>query len=335
MRTSHCSHRAVEPQDSVERDGSARACGDQDPLNIGALTAPGAPSLDHNTQFRALYTWTKWEKCAPENIEDKYKILPPFLFQKPILSREAERKLIAQAQAEGPEADESRTTVLEANLRFVRHIAVRYGKLATPSLSVEDLFQEGIFGINRAIDLYDPAKNPNGRFTTYAASHIWAAMQRAITSASDTVYYPIRQRGAAWAILRTAERLTQTLGRDPTYGEISEQTDITHASLGITPDFITYLFAEGILQSHPPAENDYKEHYPHLLPAKDIPTPEDISRTQELQRIAKIIDECCTDFSEREVAILKMRYPLDPDQDPKTLEEVGEHFGCSKPTTRE
>lgn len=330
MRTLQSTHHPKAPTDSVEMDRTGAASADTTPLDLAALSAPRSSPLMGDIPLRALGTWTKWEKCASESIEDRYKILPSFLFEKPLLSRETERELIAKAQAGGPEADEARSTLIETNLRFIQYMAVRYSRLSTPAMGVDDLFQEGVFGISRAIDLYDPSRAPASRFTTYAASHIWAAMQRAVHATSDTVYYPHRQRSAAWAILRTAERLTQTLGRDPTYGEISEATTSSHASLAITPEYITYLFAEGILQTHPPADNHYIEHSPHLLPATDLPTPEERSRAQELQRIARIIKECCGDFSDRELGVLKMRYPLDPDQPPLTLEEVGEHFNVTK-----
>lgn len=330
MRTSPCTHRAVQPSGSTNRAIQARACSERTVSELDALTLPETtPDLKH-TPLRSLNTWTKWEKNEAEAFDARYGILPSFLFQRELLSFKAERDLLSKAQLGGPESDEARKTLIEANLRFVQYIAVRYSKLSTPSLGIEDLFQEGITGVNRAIDLFDQERSPTNRFTTYAASHIWAAMQKAVVSVSDTVYFPQRHRSAAWAILRIADRLTQTLGRDPTYGEISEESTKTHASLWITPNFISQLFAEGILQSHPPTENHFREHCPHLIAATDLPSPEDNSRTQELRRIGGIIEECCADFSPRDLEVLRMRFPLDSDESPKTFEEIGEHFGVSK-----
>lgn len=330
MRTSQCPPRAVAPLPSVSRDRANRRCGQRDSCDLAALTPPETPSSTYDTPLRAFHTWTKWEKQDYEFNDGKYNSLPPFLFHQPLLTLKSERELLAKAQQEGPEADEARIKLVEANLKFVQYLAVRYCKLTTPAFGLEDLFQEGVIGLNRAISSFDPLKSATNRFTTYAASHIWAAMQRAVGSTSDTVYFPHRHRSSAWAVLRTAEKLTQTLERDPTYGEISTETAKTHSSLGITPNYIALLVREGILQSHPPCENHYIEHSPHLLAATDLATPEEASRAEELARIAQILSECWADFSARNLEVLLMRHPLDPDQAPKTLEEVGEHFNVSK-----
>lgn len=294
------------------------------------LATPRAPACDENTPFRALYTWTKWEKSQDEMRPANYDTLPGFLFKSPTLTREKEREILATIRRGGPEGEEAREALIKANLKLVRYFAHRYERVCGSAFALEDLFQEGTLGLNRAIDRYDPEISGNNRFATYAGANIWAAMRRALATKSDVVYTPDRYRRASWVVLRAGETLTQELRRDPTYGEISRRVADTNPSLQIDPALIRYLFENGFLQDHPPTENHYLEHLPHLLPATDHNSSEVCKRAGSLAHIAEALYECSADLPARTQEILAMRYPTDPEKKPMTLEEVGDVYGISK-----
>lgn len=294
------------------------------------LVTPKSPACDENTPFRAFYTWTRWEKVQEEIRPVNYDTLPRFLFNSPTLTREKERELLATIRRGGPEGEEARETLIKANLKLVRYFAHRYERVCGSGFALEDLFQEGTLGLNRAIDRYDPEISGNNRFATYAGANIWAAMRRALATKSDVVYTPDRYRRASWVVLRAGETLTQELRRDPTYGEISRRVADTNPSLQIDPALIRYLFENGFLQDHPPTENHYLEHLPHLLPATDHNSSEICKRAGSLAHIAEALHECSADLPTRTQEILSMRYPTDPEKKPMTLEEVGHVYGISK-----
>src|SRR5213076_1228819 len=53
---------------------------------------------------------------------------------------------------------------VQANLRLVVHVALRYGRGLLP---LADRIQEGNLGLMRAVDLFDP--NRGAKFSTYAS----------------------------------------------------------------------------------------------------------------------------------------------------------------------
>ena len=62
---------------------------------------------------------------------------------------------------------EARNRLLETNLSFIRQQANKiYGQSGSGCLDVDDLIQEGCFGLMEAIDRFDPERGT--KFLTYA-----------------------------------------------------------------------------------------------------------------------------------------------------------------------
>lgn len=138
----------------------------------------------------------------------------------PLLSAEQERTLAYRIQA-GDEA--ARERFILCNLRLVVKVAKRYTGQGLPLL---DLLQEGVIGLKRAVDKFDPAKiNPETgqpyRFSTYAHWWIRQAMSRALADQSRTIRLPVHIIGEIHEMRRMRGTLVSTLQREPITAEMA------------------------------------------------------------------------------------------------------------------
>lgn len=142
-----------------------------------------------------------------DNYLDNYKnhkVLPP----------EEQLDLCKKAQ-EG--CEESRSKLILHNMLAVLKTAKKY---TGHGIGLEDLVQEGAFGLNRAIDKFKFTKNV--RFITYAMYWIWQAVQRAVVDKAKPIRYPTH----FYDRLRKYRRLfTELEGDDELIQEMMELSD--------------------------------------------------------------------------------------------------------------
>lgn len=127
---------------------------------------------------------------------------------------------LGRARAAGNERAVQRATnqIVEAYLPLVRSVAGRI----RAHLPFEDRVQEGVVGLYRAVESYDPAR---GEFRAYARPWVRAAIQEAICD--SVVYTPSRSELAQYVHLDA-----------PKEGGLS-----FHEVLGVDPDDPTDMIA--------------------------------------------------------------------------------------------
>lgn len=87
-------------------------------------------------------------------------------------------------------------------------------------LGPEDLFQEGMIGLMKAVDGFDV--NLGNRFSTYATWWIIHEVERAIDDQARTIRTPAYVRSVLKKTERERDTATQVLGRELTFGEVKD-----------------------------------------------------------------------------------------------------------------
>jgi RNA polymerase primary sigma factor len=215
----------------------------------------------------------------------------------------------------------AREQMIKANLRLVVKIARDYEGIGLPLL---DLISEGNIGLMKAVERFDPAKG--GKLSTYGSWWIKQSIKRALANQSKTIRLPVHLVDKISKMRRTAMRLQEELGREPTDDELGEE-------LGITASRVTQMRMAAIRPASldAPIGDEDSNNFAEVVQDESADTPyeqlEEKTVTRMLQEMVKTLDP-------REATILRARFGLDGGSQ-KTLEEVGQKFGVTRERVRQ
>jgi RNA polymerase sigma factor FliA len=115
-----------------------------------------------------------------------------------------------------------REAIIHKYLHLVKYVAGRASVHLPASVDINDLINDGVFGLIDAIEKYDDSHNV--KFETYAITRINGAILDALRSL-DWVPRTVRQRARQFD--RALERLEAELGRDPTDDELAASLNVS------------------------------------------------------------------------------------------------------------
>merc|ERR1712232_365256 len=116
----------------------------------------------------------------------------------------------------------AKTALTESNIRLVVSITKRY---QNRGMAFQDLAQEGILGLTRACEKFDPERG--FRFSTYATWWIKQSIMRAIADQARTIRLPVHIHDQLNNLRKSEREIKSELGRDPTMKELTERTKLT------------------------------------------------------------------------------------------------------------
>jgi RNA polymerase primary sigma factor len=239
----------------------------------------------------------------------------------PRLKAEEERDLGRRIRSGDVEA---LRRLIEGNLRFVVSYAKRYRGLGVPFL---DLIHEGNLGLMEAGRRFDPDRNV--KFITYAVWWVRQAIMHALSGQVRAFSLPQKLSGVAARFGREVAELTEQLERAPTTSEIAEGLEISEADV----DALRRIGSSDLsLSDHIGAgEGDGLELGDIIEQASVPPIDEALIHEATVERVR----EALTELDEKEREVVTLRFGLDRDGEPRTLQEVGDALGLSRERIRQ
>ncbi|MGC0155772.1 sigma-70 family RNA polymerase sigma factor, partial [Chromobacterium vaccinii] len=295
----------------LETDGLLEACDETEPTDEG-IPMSEAEALLAKGSLRAAFQ-------LPLLTADEERMLG----RKIALGRGAQLAADMESQRRiAQEADQALARLAISNLRLVLHVARAFAIYSGEAL--EDLFQDGIFGLLRACEKFDP--DYGTKFSTYAMWWIRQSITRAIADKGRTIRLPIYVHLDLLRYIRAARLLRQENNdTPPSVAQIANELawDVVKAR------FIGQLLLLEPVSLDTPAGDGEDKIGDFLM---DPDSPEWNVRSRER---LEIVQAMLDDMDERTAYIIRKRFGLDDGGDGVTLEILGRELNVTRERIRQ
>jgi RNA polymerase primary sigma factor len=209
---------------------------------------------------------------------------------------------------------EAKDRMINANLRLVVSQARRYQGLGLP---LEDLVQEGMLGLIRAVEKFDWRRG--FKFSTYGTLWIRQAIQRGLQNSGRTIRIPVHVAQRQVKVRKAEAVLSTKLSRDPTDEEIAAVTELPLDQVAEIREL-----SRNLSSLDQPISEDGETALGDVLPS-DRPEPlEEVADTIRERQVADIVAA----LPEPERKVIELRFGLTGDE-PRTVRQVGTELGIS------
>lgn len=243
----------------------------------------------------------------------------------PLLTMEEEARINIKIQ----EGDKKyKDYLIIANIGLVTKIASRidYFKSRFHNFEKEDLIQEGVDGLIRAVEKFDHEKGY--KFSTYATYWIGQRIERAIETKAKNIRNPAHFTTKFITFMKTHEKLSNEFKREPTIEEIAERMKVNFEMAELLKTERERSFISLDQPSFKSEDSVLLVDQIEDLNAKD-PEEEAIKQVLKTEML-----EALKILTQKEQEVIKQRFGLNGES-PQTLKEVGEIYGITRERVRQ
>lgn len=258
--------------------------------------------------------------------------------------------LLRMRVAAGKRAEEE---LVSRNVRLVAKQAIATSRVAD-NLDTDDLIQEGLCGLLRAIRGFDP--NQSLRLSTYASYWIRQAITRALADQDRTIRLPVYRIEMLNRYRVAIRELTEEMGRAPTDLELAVAVGLVDP--GQDPAIQAALTSENskdaaleqrykgalrqirtfrsldetrlISLDQPAGEDGTTELVELLVDHRQLLPEDEVTR----HALCEAIDDVLAQLSDREAYVIRRRFGLNGEMQ-STLQEIGDHYDVTRERIRQ
>jgi len=210
--------------------------------------------------------------------------------------------------------------MINANLRLVVSQARRYQGHGLP---MEDLVQEGMLGLIRAVEKFDWRRG--FKFSTYGTLWIRQALQRGLQNHGRTIRLPVHVAQRQTKVRKVESELSTKLGREPTDEEVAAEAKVPVEEVAELREL-----TRGLTSLDQPVGEDGETAFGDLL-ASQLPEP---SEEVEFNERQELINGAVDELPEAERNVLRLRFGL-AGTEPLNLRQTGIELGIPMGKARE
>ncbi|MAF92792.1 MAG: RNA polymerase subunit sigma [Bdellovibrionaceae bacterium] len=275
--------------------------------------------LDIQEELKALSPSSNEKSLAASNPMTKYM---QEVNRYPLLTKEEEYDLAVKFREDNDQ--EAAEKLVTSNLRFVVKIAAEYAKFGGKLI---DLVQEGNVGLMHAVREYNPYRGV--RLISYAVWWIRGYIKEYLMRQQSMVRIGSNaKQKKLFHQLRREERKLELMGKEPDVKQLAEKLEVSVKDV----EQMQQRIRHGDL-SLDKTVGDSETNWLDLHADEETPAQDEALAQQEILNFILVkIEEIHDKLNEKELYILKHRIMED---EPKTLQEIGDHFGISRERARQ